>query len=151
MATSSIFDPWALPKMPGAWILEAPSRLEIANPSSDPFALPKVPAVIDGLYSPLPFPSIRLLQFIRYEHSGDRTLLSFRLQAFSWNTKPSFFALSYTWGHPVLDNFEDDLSNAILCNGKRVSIGINLAEALNFFIEQRLGCTDWLWVDAICS
>lgn len=112
--------------------------------------LPTVPVGIEGLYSPLPFPSIRLLQFEGYESTKGTRLLSFRLVSHSWDTKPPCFALSYTWGHPILDGFEDDLSNAILCNGRRVPVGLNLIEALRFFFAKKLSHFDWLWVDAVC-
>jgi hypothetical protein len=112
--------------------------------------LPVVPVAIEGLYSALPFPSIRLLQFQGYESIKGMRLLRFRLVSYSWDTKPPYFALSYTWGHPILDDFEDDLSNAILCNGRWVSVGLNLKEALCFFFDQKLSHSDWLWVDAVC-
>lgn len=112
--------------------------------------LPAVPIAIEGLYSALPFPSIRLLQFKGYESINGMRLLSFRLVSYSWDTKPPYFALSYTWGHPILDDFEDDLSNAILCNGRWLPVGLNLIEALWFFFAEKLNHYDWLWVDAVC-
>ncbi|KAI3326825.1 heterokaryon incompatibility protein-domain-containing protein [Xylariaceae sp. AK1471] len=62
----------------------------------------------------------------------------------------SLYSCLDTWGHPILDDFEDDLSNAIICNGRWILVGLNLMEALWFFFAEKLSHSDRLWVDAVC-
>jgi hypothetical protein len=77
--------------------------------------------------------------------------MTFDLQVYSLDQgRPEYVALSYTWGHPVWDDFKDDLSHTIICNGQQVPVGFNLYEALHYiFIESDIA-PKLIWIDAIC-
>jgi Heterokaryon incompatibility protein (HET) len=78
-------------------------------------------------------------------------LMIFDLEVYSLDQgRPEYVALSYTWGHPVWNDFKDDLSHTIVCNGHHVPIGLNLYEALHYlFIESDIA-PRLIWIDAIC-
>jgi hypothetical protein len=78
-------------------------------------------------------------------------LMVFELETYSLDQdRPEYSALSYTWGHPILNDFKDDLSHTIVCNGRRIPIGLNLYEALHYLFIESDVAPELIWIDAIC-
>ncbi|KAK6855385.1 hypothetical protein PG995_008917 [Apiospora arundinis] len=64
--------------------------------------------------------------------------------------KGQYSALSYTWGHPVIDNFKDNMSFVVVCNGQRMPIGLNLNDALQHIYVESDMAPPLFWIDALC-
>ncbi|KAH8891537.1 HET-domain-containing protein [Thozetella sp. PMI_491] len=83
--------------------------------------------------------------------SPDATI-SCELQHWSIDNPPSFLALSYTWQSAFADaavtDTKVDQLETISIDGRAVSVGKNLAQALQTLAGQLRGCL--LWADAIC-
>ncbi|EAQ93529.1 hypothetical protein CHGG_01764 [Chaetomium globosum CBS 148.51] len=92
------------------------------------------------LYSPLPGGlNIRIL--VLEPAAAEEDELQTRLEVVSLDDKPSFEAISYTWGDP------SDMT-LLSCNGSKVKIPRNLENAL-----RRLRYTDrprYVWADSVC-
>ncbi|KAI0839435.1 HET-domain-containing protein [Hypoxylon sp. FL0890] len=121
--------------------------------SINPYVSLKESPRLGDVYQKLPARSTRFLRYKGREQSPDS---SERLLAFEFETrdvvdmKSQYSALSYTWGHPVLENFKDDLSHAVICCGQRMPIGLNLNDALQHIYVEADVAPPLLWVDAIC-
>jgi hypothetical protein len=89
-------------------------------------------------YQPLNPNEIRLLKPL----SQLSVLLSFEIVHVSLKLKPTYAALSYTWGS------EGD-TRTILLNGRPFKIRQNLHDALQRILDSKL-VSKYLWVDAIC-
>ncbi|OTA98372.1 hypothetical protein M426DRAFT_113399 [Hypoxylon sp. CI-4A] len=110
---------------------------------------------LQQVYGQLPTKSTR---FIRYKGinpnpstNTTKPLLVFELEAHDvQGFRSQYSALSYTWGHPILQDFQDDLSHTIICNGQHMPIGMNLHDALQHIYVESSIAPPLLWVDAIC-
>ncbi|OAQ64045.1 heterokaryon incompatibility protein (HET) domain-containing protein [Pochonia chlamydosporia 170] len=94
--------------------------------------------------------SIRLLTVHADNTAGD---INVSIRTARLSAKPSFTALSYTWGSPVDERHPsyrkyDMLKYHISCAGERIAIYQNLFEALVQLRETQEQSP--LWVDAIC-
>ncbi|KAI1398638.1 HET-domain-containing protein [Hypoxylon fuscum] len=121
--------------------------------SINPYVSLKGSHQLGQVYQKLPERSTR---FLRYKGIEQLPGSSEKLLAFEFEThktvdiKNQYSALSYTWGHPILDNFKDDLSHAIICNGQRMPIGLNLNDALHHIYVETDIAPPLFWVDAVC-
>jgi hypothetical protein len=76
------------------------------------------------------------------------------MDTYDLETAPPFKALSYTWGPPYREVYEEDPELApqftaqIKCDGKTIAVMQNLYDALAAIIET--GFNGLLWVDALC-
>ncbi|KAL7622751.1 hypothetical protein AAE478_006429 [Parahypoxylon ruwenzoriense] len=119
----------------------------------NPYVSLKESHQLGQVYQELPEKSVRLLRYKGVEKGPESSpeLLVFELEVHKVvNIKSQYSVLSYTWGHPVLDNFKDDLSHVVICNGQRMPIGLNLNDALqHVYIESEMA-PPLFWVDAVC-
>ncbi|OTA58880.1 HET-domain-containing protein [Hypoxylon sp. EC38] len=121
--------------------------------SINPYVSLKESAELSDVYQRLPARSTR---FLRYKGREQQPGSSENLLVFEFEThnvvdiKSQYSALSYTWGHPVLVDFKDDMSHAVICNGQRMPIGLNLNDALQHIYVESDIAPPLLWVDAIC-
>ncbi|KAI0107914.1 HET-domain-containing protein [Hypoxylon sp. NC0597] len=115
-------------------------------------SLKESPQLVD-VYQKLPTGSARFLRYKGREQSpsSSESLLVFEFETRNVvDSKSQYSALSYTWGHPVLVDFKDDMSHAVICNGQRMPIGLNLNDALQHIYVESGIAPPLLWVDAIC-
>jgi hypothetical protein len=122
--------------------------------SINPYASLKEELRLRQVYQTIPAGSTRFLRYkkqISDETGAPKPLLYFELETHNIEENwPQYSALSYTWGHPLLDDFKDDFADAIICNGQRIPVGFNLHEALQYFFVHSSVAPELLWVDAIC-
>jgi Heterokaryon incompatibility protein (HET) len=122
--------------------------------SINPYASLKEEPRLRQVYQTIPAGSTRFLRYkkqISDETGAPKPLLYFELEIHNIEENwPQYSALSYTWGHPLLDDFKDDFADAIICNGQRIPVGFNLHEALQYFFVHSSVAPELLWVDAIC-
>jgi Heterokaryon incompatibility protein (HET) len=124
--------------------------------SLNPYVSLKEASRFRDIYAALQPGSTRFLRYKR--QSGAETPesdhhLIFNLEAHSLELeerRPSYSALSYTWGHPILDDFKDDFSHTIVCNGQLVPIGLNLYQALHYLFVDSDITPELIWIDAVC-
>ncbi|KAI1407516.1 HET-domain-containing protein [Hypoxylon sp. FL1857] len=119
----------------------------------NPYVSLKDSPQLGGVYQKLPARSTRLLKYKGREQppGSSENLLIFEFEKHKVvDIKSQYSALSYTWCHPVLDDFKDDLSHAIICDGQRMPIGLNLNDALQHIYVESDIAPSLLWVDAIC-
>lgn len=93
-----------------------------------------------SLYEPLPqgnYLRILLLHPGRFDHEISCDLISKSLE----QSDDEYEAISYVWGNP------DDTVD-IICNGRSVSITVNLRDALRRFRDEKTARR--LWADALC-
>ncbi|KAI6083101.1 HET-domain-containing protein [Hypoxylon rubiginosum] len=105
------------------------------------------------VYQKLPERSARFLRYKGVESSvgSSHGLLVFEFEIHDVaEIKIEYSALSYTWGHPVIDDFKDDLSYAVVCNGQRMPIGLNLNGALQHVYVESDIAPSLFWIDALC-
>ena len=136
------------------------------------------------LYTPLSSSEIRLITLVPDTSEPHRFTIKLQVFPFpppstpSTNDPPSpssssesestYWALSYTWGHPTFHPAGDSLdprppeTRTIRCNGHRIPIGLNLFNFLSnsihmgrvrherFEWQHDRPWTKWLWVDALC-
>lgn len=108
------------------------------------------------LYSAIPIDNPTTIRAIRLlapaEEGGDQ--LKCEIRAIRLDQRPEYTALSYTWGHPILDShtssLEADVPPRIVCNGVALNVTENLHECL-----AHMSCDDFflgteLWIDALC-
>ena len=95
----------------------------------------KKPYLYQSLSSPS---SIRLVWL---EPDVDYASLAVRIEHFSLEEHPGYFALSYCWG-AAAD------TRPISCDDGRIEVTTNLQSALYSLRDRREG--RWLWIDAIC-
>ncbi|KAL8957075.1 MAG: hypothetical protein Q9193_005558 [Seirophora villosa] len=102
-------------------------------------------------YQQLPSPShIRLVRIA----SNDRKEVGYEMVTVDLASRPTYNALSYTWGNPLPpgdpenEPYINRLSRILFRHGQLLSIGQNLTTALLRF--QELGIRGDIWIDAIC-
>ncbi|KAI0894284.1 HET-domain-containing protein [Annulohypoxylon nitens] len=121
--------------------------------SLNPYVSLKGDPQIGEVYQKLPANSTRFLRYKGEQQSpgSQEKLLVFEFETHQIsNIKSQYSALSYTWGHPTLDSFKDDMSHTVICDGRRMPIGLNMNDALqHIYIESDIA-PPLLWVDAIC-
>lgn len=121
--------------------------------SINPYVSLKENPQLREVYQKLPANSTRFLRYKGRQQSPDSSerllVFEFETHAIS-NIKSQYSALSYTWGHPVLENFKDDMSHTVICSGKRMPIGLNLNDALQHIYVESDIAPPLLWVDAVC-
>ncbi|KAF3055048.1 Heterokaryon incompatibility protein 6, OR allele [Daldinia childiae] len=121
--------------------------------SINPYVSLKEGPQLGQVYQKLPAKSARFLRYKGTEKSADTSeqLLVFDFEVHQvQDVKSQYSALSYTWGHPILDKFEDDYSHAIICSGRRMPIGMNLNDALQYAYLESDIAPPLFWVDAVC-
>lgn len=68
--------------------------------------------------------------------------------------KPTYQALSYTWGAPTQDaskkGVTQERSCSIICNDAEIHITKNLFQFLRFATQRLEEYSDYFWIDAIC-
>ena len=89
-------------------------------------------------YAPLADGSIRLMRPVGTALTGEEV---WEMQHFSESEAPAYKALSYCW-------CDEDATATMVCNGHRLAIRPNLAEAL--FRIRTVIAPQWFWVDAVC-
>ncbi|KAI1451782.1 HET-domain-containing protein [Annulohypoxylon moriforme] len=121
--------------------------------SINPYVSLKGNTQLGDVYQKLPERSTRFLKYKGTQQSpnSEEKILVFEFETHPIsNIKSQYSALSYTWGHPILDNFQDDMSNEVICDGRRMPINLNLNDALQYiFVESDIS-PPLLWVDAVC-
>ncbi|KAI1137587.1 HET-domain-containing protein [Hypoxylon sp. FL0543] len=121
--------------------------------SINPYVSLKEGPRLGNVYEKLPSGSTR---FLRYKGRQQASSTSESLLVFEFEThvvvdmRSKYSALSYTWGHPVLEKFEDELSHAVICSGRRMPIGLNLNDAFQHMYVESDIAPPLLWVDALC-
>ncbi|KAI0850690.1 HET-domain-containing protein [Daldinia vernicosa] len=121
--------------------------------SINPYVSLKEGPQLGQVYQKLAAGSARFLRYKGTEKSTEtyEQLLIFDFEVHSVkDVKSQYSALSYTWGHPILDNFKDDYSHAIICSGERMPIGLNLNDALQHVYLESDIAPPLFWVDAVC-
>ncbi|KAI1770128.1 HET-domain-containing protein [Hypoxylon cercidicola] len=120
--------------------------------SINPYVSLKDGSQLGQVYQKLPERSTRFLRYKGIEQPPESLhgFLVFEFEVHDVADKTQYSALSYTWGHPVLDDFKDDLSHAVICNGQRMPIGLNLHDALQHVYVESDIAPPLFWVDALC-
>ncbi|KAI2619788.1 HET-domain-containing protein [Hypomontagnella submonticulosa] len=121
--------------------------------SINPYVSLKDGSQLGHVYEKLPAKSARFLRYKGTEQpsGSSESIIIFDFEIHDVATiKSQYSALSYTWGHPVLDNFKDDLSHTVICNGQRMPIGLNLHDALQHIYVESDIAPPLFWVDAVC-
>ncbi|KAI1088382.1 HET-domain-containing protein [Rostrohypoxylon terebratum] len=121
--------------------------------SINPYVSLKGDPQLGDVYQSLPANSTRFLRYKSTQQSPDsqESILVFEFETHQIsNIESQYSALSYTWGHPIIDDFKDDLSHAIICDGRRMPIGLNLNDALQHIYVESDIAPPLLWVDAVC-
>ncbi|KAI2615424.1 HET-domain-containing protein [Hypoxylon sp. NC1633] len=123
--------------------------------SINPYVSLKESPQLGQVYEKLPAKNARFLRYKGVEPSqakgSSEPLLVFEFETHEvQDIKSQYAALSYTWGHPTLDNFKDDFSHAVICNGQRLPIGLNLYDALQHVYVETDIAPALFWIDAIC-
>ena len=83
----------------------------------------------------------RSIRLVWLQPDIDYASLSCRIEHFSLDEHPEYFALFYCWGDAAD-------TRPISCNGGCLEVTTNLQAALYAFRERRKG--RWFWIDAIC-
>ena len=103
------------------------------------------------IYTPLASPvgRLRLLKITSVSNS----ILSYSLDEFAFDSGPEYYALSYTWGPPVIGidavaQADYDRQQDSRCDGHSLFIGRNVYVALSQLANTYPGA--YLWVDAVC-
>ncbi|KAI0886373.1 HET-domain-containing protein [Annulohypoxylon maeteangense] len=121
--------------------------------SINPYVSLKGNTQLGDVYQKLPPGSTRFLRYkgVQQSPNSPEQLLVFEFETHEISSvKSQYSALSYTWGHPIINDFKDDMSHAVICDGRRMPIGLNLNDALqHIYVESDISPT-LLWVDAIC-
>ncbi|XXG94191.1 hypothetical protein Hte_000444 [Hypoxylon texense] len=121
--------------------------------SVNPYVSLKEGSRLGKVYERLPERSARFLRYKGVEPSTESShgLLAFEFEVHNVaDIKAGYSALSYTWGHPIIDDFKDDLSFGVICNGQCMPIGINLNGALQHVYVESDIAPPLFWVDALC-
>ena len=119
--------------------------------SINPYAALKKEGNLKKLYNHLPIWTTRFLRYKGCRTAENEEILCFEIITQSLEEKFSkYFALSYTWGHAVQEDFVDNFSHVIDCNDRRVPIGVNLNDALQHLFVDSSFSPQLLWIDAIC-
>ena len=106
-------------------------------------------AELQPIYKDLPTPrSIRLLTFSPRAQPDDP--ISVQLETFDLDSesRPRYWALSYTWGNPLPSHSPHALQaiqKEILCNRRPFLVSENL-----YHFMKRFGRKGYFWIDAIC-
>lgn len=133
-------------------LLSPGPTFEVTPPASVSFPEPSLrteppPTTVGGLeafrYVPLDSSKamIRLIRVKPAVFLGDPVIIE--LLDASLNSPPSYAALSYHWGPPILDH-------EVVCNGKLLRIAKSLHGALKRHRQQKGQLPQLLWADAIC-
>ena len=83
----------------------------------------------------------RSIRLVWLQPDIDYASLSCRIEHFSLDEHPEYFALFYCWGDAAD-------TRPISCNGGCLEVTTNLQAALYAFRERRKG--RWFWIDVIC-
>ncbi|KAI1212046.1 HET-domain-containing protein [Annulohypoxylon truncatum] len=121
--------------------------------SINPYVSLKGNPQLGDVYQKLTANTTRFLRYKGVQQSSDsqEQLLVFEFETHQIsNIKSQYSALSYTWGHPIIDDFKDDMSHTVICDGRRMPIGLNLNDALQHIYVESDIIPPLLWVDAIC-
>ncbi|KLU92871.1 hypothetical protein MAPG_11833 [Magnaporthiopsis poae ATCC 64411] len=87
-------------------------------------------------------------------HPGDDADIKVSITTVQLSAKPSFIALSYTWGnpldehHPSYQGDYDNVKHHLCCTGERLPVGRNLYETLQQLLQGQESSP--LWIDAMC-
>ncbi|KAI1372435.1 HET-domain-containing protein [Hypoxylon crocopeplum] len=121
--------------------------------SINPYVSLKEGPGLGQVYQKLPARNARFLRYKGKEQSPESSeeLLVFEFETHAVSdVKSQYSALSYTWGHPILNDFKDDFAHAVICNGQRMPIGVNLNDALQHIYVETDIAPPLFWIDAIC-
>ncbi|KAH7459133.1 hypothetical protein FOMA001_g20262 [Fusarium oxysporum f. sp. matthiolae] len=105
------------------------------------------------MYKDHPLLASDSLRLITLHPSGSDAAIEASVKTVDLSLKPTFFALSYTWGNPVHERHPyhreyDAVKYHISCDGEIVIVQQNLYEALWQLREEQIYSP--LWIDAIC-
>jgi hypothetical protein len=93
------------------------------------------------LYQYTPFKSSEDIRILHIQPGKKEHPIICSLSHVSFASKPTYKALSYTWG-------TDSKTHTVYCAGKALPITANLHSALRLFREEGTECI--IWADAIC-
>ncbi|KAK6956106.1 hypothetical protein Daesc_001376 [Daldinia eschscholtzii] len=121
--------------------------------SINPYASLKEGLELGQVYQKLPNESARFLRYKGIEKSTTTSeqilVLDLEIHRVQ-DVKSQYSTLSYAWGHPILEDFEDDYPHIIICGGQRMPIGLNLNHALQHVYLESDIAPPLFWVDALC-
>ena len=98
------------------------------------------PRMLRMVYSPMYSSEVfRLINILPADQAAD--VISAELLHYELEQPPSYCALSYIWGDPVM-------SHKIICNGQQIDVTENLWTALRYLRSTTQ--SQCFWIDAIC-
>lgn len=108
---------------------------------------------LDGVYSSLPLASETDIRLMRIRETDDNSIAC-ELRVVNLSTKPSYMALSYTWGPSTTKQETEGVSSipthAVNCNNHDILVTKNLHDYLRIVKNDQLPASQDLWVDMIC-
>jgi len=105
--------------------------------------------IMSNVFTYLPLSSIRNIRLLRI--SNGKSNIHCTLEEVAEKQTPPYWALSYTWGNPILEAStvpEAQREKIIYCNQAPLRVTENLFECLNQLRES--GWQGYTWIDAIC-